>query len=110
MSHKDGWVAAAVHDQPVGIDIETTRPRDEALLANFNEDEWRLLGRKGWPEFYEGWTAKEAALKLWSLKLELISEIRLAAKDGDALILTRGELRATVDIHHQDGLVMAVAR
>lgn len=109
-SHKEGWIAAAVDDRPVGIDIETLRPRDPALFAVFSEAEWRLLGRKDWPDFYRGWTAKEAAIKVMSLGLERLSEIRVAAKDGDAMILAHGERRTTVEIFHQKDVIIAVAR
>ena len=52
ISHSHGAVVCAVHDAPVGVDIERLRraPR-------------RLAGEMTDPEFFRRWTAKEASIK-----------------------------------------------
>ncbi|WP_035481031.1 4'-phosphopantetheinyl transferase family protein [Gallaecimonas xiamenensis] len=58
LSHSGAWVAAAVSDQLLGIDIEVPKSR-------------RPLGAMadwlGWPQqhFYRRWCAYEAAIKTW---------------------------------------------
>jgi 4'-phosphopantetheinyl transferase len=58
ISHSGAWVACALADRPVGIDIERERPgRDLAGLG-------ALIGAAGEPQaFYTAWTLKEAVLK-----------------------------------------------
>lgn len=67
ISHSDEWVAAALADRPVGVDIEVPRPgRDLARLAEF-------IGAPSDREadVYTTWTLKEAALKRRGLGLDL---------------------------------------
>ena len=71
LSHRLGWVAAAVGDAPVGVDIECERParsdvgeRAALMLAPAELQDWQALP----PEALERalltrWTAKEAWFK-----------------------------------------------
>ena len=52
LSHSHGGAACALHNQPVGIDMEKLRPAPKRL-ANDMEDE----------AFFRLWTAKEASIK-----------------------------------------------
>ncbi len=52
VSHSYGAVACAVHDTPVGIDIERLRPAPKRLAGEMNDR-----------EFFCRWTAKEASIK-----------------------------------------------
>ena len=52
LSHSHGAAVCAVHDKPVGVDIEKLRPAPKRL-ANGMEDE----------AFFRLWTAKEATIK-----------------------------------------------
>ena len=52
LSHSHGAAVCAVHDKPVGIDIEKLRPAPKRL-ANGMEDE----------AFFRLWTAREATIK-----------------------------------------------
>lgn len=70
LSHSGDWIACAVSEQPIGIDIECdSRPRDLERLAGevFPAEQWRPLDglseaerRRG---FYEQWTLREAVGK-----------------------------------------------
>lgn len=55
ISHSGEWVAAAVAEKPVGIDIEQIRPVDPRLAARIGAEPER---------FFEEWTAKEAHYKI----------------------------------------------
>lgn len=94
LSHSGDWVAAAVADGPVGIDIEAWPPRrardEDALLAAIcHPDElpgWRQ-GAPGGPalRLLRCWTLKEAAVKAlggaaWPTRLR---ELRCALRDDD---------------------------
>ena len=63
LSHSGDWAAAAVSDQPVGVDIEALSGRDEeALRDNLS----RLLtgdGTKGLTDLLALWTRKESWFK-----------------------------------------------
>ena len=70
LSHSGGWVVIGWADRPVGIDVETFRPREgkDALARRFfHADEQTYLAdaRDGeWlSRFFEIWTKKESYLK-----------------------------------------------
>ena len=70
VSHSGALVAAAVADQPVGIDVEEPRiGRDLSALARWSMDEVEYAAWAALPPaqrtsaFYRSWTAKEAAYK-----------------------------------------------
>lgn len=52
LSHSHGAVVCALHDKPVGVDVEKLRPAPKRLAAGM-EDE----------AFFRLWTAKEATVK-----------------------------------------------
>ena len=52
LSHSHGAAVCAIHDKPVGIDVEKLRPAPKRLAAGM-EDE----------AFFRLWTAREAAVK-----------------------------------------------
>ena len=68
LTHSGPWVACAIHDRPVGVDIERVRPADAGLAGAFmSPRELELYA--GSPEadrpafLCRTWTAKEAYLK-----------------------------------------------
>jgi len=71
LSHRLGWVAAAVCDTPVGIDLECDRPprsdpheRALLMLAPEELDHWRLVPADEREDaLLAYWTAKEAWFK-----------------------------------------------
>ncbi len=52
LSHSHGAVACAVHDRPVGVDIEKLRPAPKRLAAGLDDR-----------AFFRRWTAMEATVK-----------------------------------------------
>lgn len=56
ISHSGEWVAVAVADCPIGIDIEQLRPADPRLADRIGADP---------AHFLEEWTAKEAHFKIF---------------------------------------------
>ncbi|MGE5540442.1 MAG: 4'-phosphopantetheinyl transferase family protein [Gemmatimonas sp.] len=65
ISHTRGWIACAVADHPVGIDVEERRSRDCAAIADYafgprERDRVRHEGAEG---FYRVWTVREAIAK-----------------------------------------------
>ncbi len=71
LSHRLGWVAAAVADAPVGIDIECDRParsdpaeRAALMLSPADLDDWQAIPAEGREDaLLARWTAKEAWFK-----------------------------------------------
>jgi len=55
LSHTEGAVLCAVHDQPVGADIERSRPPAPAILHYYHISEER--------QFWEMWVHREAVIK-----------------------------------------------
>ena len=53
LSHSHGAVVCAVHDNPVGIDIEKLRTAPKRLASGMDDR-----------DFFLSWTAKEASVKL----------------------------------------------
>ncbi|MDO4515942.1 MAG: 4'-phosphopantetheinyl transferase superfamily protein [Bacillota bacterium] len=66
ISHTGGYVLCALSCRPVGVDIETIRPRRESLpryaLSPREYADYEALGAD-WPAFYTLWTRKEAWCK-----------------------------------------------
>ncbi len=56
ISHSGDWVAVAVSDRPIGIDMEVLRPVDPRLSQRIGAAPER---------FFEEWTAKEAHFKIY---------------------------------------------
>ena len=52
LSHSHGAVACAVHDKPIGVDIEKLRSAPKRLAGNLSDR-----------DFFRRWTAKEASIK-----------------------------------------------
>ncbi|MBQ8893859.1 MAG: 4'-phosphopantetheinyl transferase superfamily protein [Clostridia bacterium] len=65
ISHSGDWVAVAVDEQPIGIDIEVLRPIDLRITRKVCTEKDLLHLEKGDPQlrFFEIWTAKEAYFK-----------------------------------------------
>ena len=66
ISHSDGYIAAAVADCPVGIDVETKTDPDLKVTARFySEEEQEAVRNAEDPqrEFRRIWTRKEAYVK-----------------------------------------------
>jgi len=67
VSHSGYYVACAISDTPVGIDIECLRPIDLKVAERFfTSDEIAYIATKSGDihRFYEVWTKKEARIKL----------------------------------------------
>ena len=67
ISHCKQGIAVAVDDKPIGIDIESVREADEALIEKtMNPDEAKAIRSSANPKeaFISFWTKKEAVLKL----------------------------------------------
>ena len=109
-SHKDNWVAAAVSEQPIGIDIELIQPRTSSVFSIFTDNEWQWLGEKTWPSFYRGWTAKEAVLKALSLPLADVKEIHIVHRQQDCFLLRYQTTDMSADTIQQDNLLIAIAQ
>ena len=107
MSHKDDWIAVATSDKPVGIDIETNSERSTEVFRAFTDGEWQILGKRSWKNFYQGWTAKEAFLKAFSLKLENISDIRIIQRTTDTVFLSYEENKAAAKILTEEEYIFA---
>lgn len=52
LSHSRGAVVCALHDKPVGIDVEKVRPAPKRLAAGMDDE-----------AFFRLWTAREATVK-----------------------------------------------
>lgn len=61
LSHSHGAAVCAIHDKPVGVDVEKLRPAPKRLAAGM-EDE----------AFFRLWTAREASVKRRGLGIEAL--------------------------------------
>lgn len=98
LSHKSDIVGGVAATLPVGFDLETIRPVNDALLSRVADaDEWRLAGGEGRENFFRFWTAKEAVLKAESMGFAGISRCRVAEiADATRMVLTFDERRWAV--------------
>ena len=110
IAHSQDWVACAVSDAPVGIDIERLRPRSDLLaLAAMTNSPARCEELACLPDdaqllrFYQWWTLKEAWLKRQGLGLDL------ARMKAHELLDARTETaQALSGIDLQNGLILAL--
>ncbi len=110
VSHKRRWAAAVVSDQPVGIDIESVRPRPRPLHDFLADDEeWSILGDRSWDAFFRLWTAKEAALKANGVGIGKLQDCRLTAVLSDKILtLDFADRSWPIEHFHHDGHIAAV--
>jgi 4'-phosphopantetheinyl transferase len=64
LTHKSDVVGGVAALLPVGLDLETIRPVNDALMTKVADaDEWLLVNGDRLRNFFRLWTAKEAVLK-----------------------------------------------
>jgi 4'-phosphopantetheinyl transferase len=76
LSHAGPWVACAVHDAPVGIDVEAAQAMDPlpaaSIMAAGELSHFRQLpAQAGQDYFYRLWTLKESLVKALGVGLSL---------------------------------------
>jgi len=80
ISHCKTGIAVAIHDRPVGIDIETIRHADEDLIARvMNTEEQRLMAdnrAQADRTFTRLWTRKEAVVKAQGVGIHSFEQLR----------------------------------
>ncbi|MBQ3548668.1 MAG: 4'-phosphopantetheinyl transferase superfamily protein [Oscillospiraceae bacterium] len=91
LSHSGPWVLCAIHDRPMGVDVEVIRSADQKfMLRACSESEMAYIafGREGcYRRFWECWTAKEALFKVTG-KGPLLGLSRLELPENVALRYT----------------------
>jgi 4'-phosphopantetheinyl transferase len=110
LSHDATWVAAAVHDEPVGVDLERVDLRRPELVARVLCDAERaLLGALDALTFTRLWTAKEAVLKAAGVGMAELSSCLLVEPPAvRTLVLEHRGLRCVVRQAYLRGHVLAV--
>ena len=110
LTHKSDMVGGVACLLPVGMDLETIRPINDALLAKVaDDDEWQLAAVDRQRAFFRFWTAKEAVLKAVGKGMVGLSRCRVAAIDDDTrMTLTYDEARWPVSHFWFDGHVAAL--
>lgn len=109
-SHKGAWLAASINRGPIGVDLEINRKRCPELFDIFSKEEWLVLGHRNWKNFYKGWTAKEAALKVLSLNLENLKEIQILEKQRNRLLLRYFEKILTSQAFQRGKIIFSISR
>ncbi len=93
ISHTENFIAYAISDIPIGIDIAEIRIRDTSLMDTHTLWEYSLLWWQTWENFYLLWTAKEAIIKREWIVLDDMKDMVLkkAWKEEDFLFEYWGE-------------------
>ena len=112
ISHTNEYVALAVSDYPVGIDIERTCRNAYAVAKSFlTAQEIETLDKENNPhkEALCLWSAKEAAFKLASENITVLKEIGIT-KNADSYTVTYPD-NSTAECYSQieDDIVLSVA-
>lgn len=78
LSHSGSWVAAAVSEERIGIDIEKHRKITTGIFDKyFFSEELTWLGETSQNTFFKGWVIKEAAAKFHGEGISLLSKIKI---------------------------------
>ena len=78
VAHKTTMVAGVAAPEPIGVDIETIRPRSqEQIDAAMRPEELEELGGDPVHAYFCGWVAKEAILKRMGEGLRRLSKTRI---------------------------------
>lgn len=92
VSHSEDWIVCALHDEPVGIDIERIRPVEPLEMAAqlFSDEEYKTLMIRS-PEdrqhfFFDLWTLKESYIKAVGAGLSI------PLKSFTVIFLEKGEI------------------
>ena len=110
LTHKPDMVGGVASLLPVGMDLETIRPVNPALLSKVaDDDEWRLVNGDRQKAFFRFWTAKEAVLKAVGKGMVGLSRCRVeAVVDDTHMTLAYDETRWPVAHFWFDGHVAAL--
>jgi 4'-phosphopantetheinyl transferase len=110
LTHKSDMVGGVAALLPVGMDLETIRPVNDALLAKVaDDDEWQLVSGDRQKSFFRFWTAKEAVLKAVGKGMVGLSRCRVVeVVDDTRMTLTYDGSRWPVAHFWFDGHVAAL--
>ena len=110
LAHKSDMVGGVAALLPVGMDLETIRPVNDALLAKVaDDDEWQLVSGDRQKSFFRFWTAKEAVLKAVGKGMVGLSNCRVVeVVDDTRMTLTYDGSRWPVAHFWFDGHVAAL--
>ena len=85
LSHKPDVVGGVASMLPIGLDLETMRPVNDALLAKIaGDEEWQLADGRRLETFFRYWTAKEAVLKAVGKGIAGLSRCRVRQIHDDS--------------------------
>lgn len=105
LSHCRGGVAVALHNAPIGIDVECRRRVNDSLMTkvcNCNELSSLATSNDKELDFIRIWTRKEAYVKMTGKGIRCdLSQIELPLKDGTH---RRKEQQTTLVSHHLPNL------
>ena len=118
ISHTNGYVAIAIADAPIGIDIESNERNAHAVASAFllpEEIDRLAIGNTPAEEALRMWTAKEAAFKLAPGRSEVLKDILVTPKDNYGhthiySITYRDGGTATCCTAEAEGLLVSVAQ
>jgi len=92
LSHSGEWIACAISDYAVGVDIEKVKPIDFGIAERFfsNEEYDELMSKRDEEQlsfFYDLWTLKESYIKAVGRGLHLpLDEFALIFKNGSVFL------------------------
>lgn len=102
LSHKSSVVGGVAAPLPVGMDVETIRPVNDALMRKIADDhEWALAAGDRQALFFRFWTAKEAVLKAVGAGIAGLSRCRIAEIGDDARMLLTYDRTPWLVVHRQ---------
>jgi len=115
LSHKEVnesvYIAVAVSDTPIGIDIERIVEKSDCLLESFARNEYDALGGESLDNFFSLWTAKEALIKKMNGSLDDMKSMMCVGFDGESVLLEyQHKIHKSRVISCSDGMVVSVCR
>lgn len=113
ISHSRCFVAVAVSESPIGIDIESSDRNALAVASSFlkpQELEILSVGSNAANEALLMWSAKEAAFKLASDKVSVLKEIGITKNANNYTIIYPDGATAKCNVFVFDDFILSVAQ
>lgn len=109
IAHKPTMVTGVTSVEPVAVDIERIRPREDyQIAAALSDAELNVIGGDAMHAYFCSWVAKEAVLKLNGVGLSRLSRTQIVEAWSDGAMVLYDDIKYPVTFGFFSGHIAAV--